>query len=412
MVGTGVFTSLGFQLDGLNNSISILLLWTIGGLISLAGAFSYAEIGSSYYRKSGGEYHFISELYNKFIGYLAGWVSLTVGFAAPVALAAMAFGTYMTGISDLHPEWLATAAVVLVSGIHSFNLKQSSIFQNFTTTLKIILIVLLVLLGLYLKPDADHLNISFTWLNEITTPFFAISLIYVSYSYSGWNAAAYIVEEIKDVTINLPKALIRGTVLVTLLYVGIHFVFLRHVASAQMLGKLDVGHIFATHVFGENGGLIISGMISFFLLSSVSAMIWVGPRVSKAMADDYTLWSFLKKENSNSIPIYAIWFQASLSLVMIWTGTFEQILLYCGFMLQLSAALCVFGSFIIRRKKQQLLRYKSPFHPIFPILFLAFSLWIIVFLIIQKPFESMLGMLNLLIGALTYYISKNLSKNV
>ena len=409
MVGTGVFTSLGFQVVGIENTWSLLLLWLIGGVVALAGAFSYAELGS-YFKRSGGEYHYLSEIYHPLVGYLSGWISLTVGFAAPIALAAMAMGAYISPYWSIDPKWMAVIVVLIVSLIHSISIRQSSRFQNTTTLLKVILIILFIVCGLWISPEETGLD--FTWIgsDELGLPAFAVSLVYVTYSYTGWNAAAYIVEEIEDVETNLPKALIRGTALVTLLYLLLQFIFLRHTPIDQLAGQMEIGHIVANQMLGETGGKAISYAIAFFLISSISAMVWVGPRVGQVMAEDYRLWRFLGVKNKNAVPVKAIWFQTGLSVLLILTGSFEQVLLYCGFILQLSSALSVGGTILLRRKNKEKLPYQSPAYPFFALFFVGISIWILVFLIYEKPFESLLGLSNLLLGGFSYWIGKKIWK--
>ncbi len=408
MIGTGVFTSLGFQLQDVTNTWSILFLWTLGGVMAIIGAFCYAEIGSAI-NKSGGEYIFLSKLFNPLVGYLSGWISLTVGFAAPVALAAMALGAYLGNVLQVNNTLLAISVIVLISVIHSFSLNVSSKFQSYASWFKVLLILILILIGLYYPQGDSALNFSDSWTMEIVTPSFAIAFVYVTYSYTGWNAAAYIIEEIDKPRINLPKALLRGTLLVTLLYVFMQFVFLKHGTLDDLKGQLDIGHVYATNLFGSQGSKTINILISFFLISSISAMIWVGPRVSMAMSKDFKLWRFLKRENKNKLPVAAVWLQALLSITYVLTGTFESVLLYCGFILQLSAALTVSGVFILRKKEHVSTGFKAPFYPLLPVAFILFSLWILAYLIIDKPMESMVGLLILAIGVLTYFFNKKIS---
>ena len=405
MIGTGVFTSLGFQLVDLQNTWSILFLWIIGGGIALAGALSYAELGA-YYRRSGGEYHFLSALYGPLVGYLAGWVSLTVGFAAPVALAAMALAAYTHTMTGMPATAIATLVLVLLAGIHSVHLRRSSRFQDVTTALKVVVIILFLAFGLAgpAWPEAA-LDWSASWQREIWLPAFGVALVYVTYAYSGWNAAAYIVEEIRDPARQLPQGLAgrdpAGDRAVRPAPVGISATGQPGATSRVV----EVGQIVAENRLGRTGGYWISGAIALFLISSISAMVWVGPRVSQRMADDHTLWHFLQPVNTHGIPVRAIWFQTLLSLIMVWTGTFETVLLYCGFILQLFAALAVGGSFLLRRKGIDL-PYRSPAHPVLPALFLAVSLGILIFLIWEKPQESLFGLSNLALGWITYRISR------
>lgn len=410
MIGTGVFTSLGFQLQDVTNTWSILLLWSLGGIMAIAGAFCYAEIGSAI-NKSGGEYVFLSKLIHPLAGYLSGWVSLTVGFAAPVALAAMALGAYLGNVFQIDNTLLAVTAILIISVIHSLSLNVSSKFQSYASWFKVLLILFLILTGLYFTQSDSALNFSNSWTVEILTPSFAIAFVYVSYSYTGWNAASYIIEEIDKPRINLPKALIRGTLLVTVLYVFLQLVFLKHGSLAELQGQLDIGHVYASNIFGSQGAKTINILISFFLISSISAMIWVGPRVSLAMSKDFKLWQFLQRKNKNNLPVAAVWLQAILSIAYVLTGTFESVLLYCGFILQLSAALTVAGVFVLRKEKTKNPGFKAPFHPVLPVIFTLFSVWIFVYLILDKPLESMIGMLILAIGVLTYFINKKITKS-
>lgn len=404
MIGTGVFTSLGFQLADTQNSISIVLLWVLGGVIALAGAFSYAELGA-FFKRSGGEYHFLSELYHPLVGYLSGWVSLTVGFAAPIALAAMAMAAYLAESIPGSPAWMATLVILFVSIVHSVNIQRSSRFQVFTTALKVILIFGFVILGFVLAPAVPNaMDWSSSWQQEIVLPAFAVSLVYVTYAYSGWNAAAYILDEIREPARNLPRALILGTLIVTILYVLLHWVFLRHAGLEALTGKVEVGQVVAEQLFGKSGGQWISLAIALFLISSISAMVWVGPRVSLVMAEDHRFWSFLNNRNEHGIPVRAVWFQSALSILLVWSGTFEEVLLYCGFILQLFACLAVIGTFILRRR-QQPLPYRNPTHPWLPILFIIASLWILSFLFIDRPTESLFGLANLAAGWMSYRIS-------
>ncbi|MGB5508060.1 APC family permease [Robiginitalea sp.] len=409
MIGTGVFTSLGFQLLDVQNSWSVAALWILGGVMALVGAFCYAEVGSAF-PKSGGEYVFLTKIYHPFVGYLAGWVSLIVGFAAPVALAAMALGAYTSNVVSIAPSVLAVGTVILISVIHSFNLRVSSRFQAFATWFKVLLLLFLIVTGLWVVSSSSALDFSGSWTLEVLTPSFAIAFVYVSYSYTGWNAAAYILDEVEHPSQNLPKALVRGTLVVTLLYVLLQLVFLKHGSLEALKGQIDVGHVFATAVFGPKGAAIINYLIAFFLISSISAMVWVGPRVSMAMSADYKIWGFLKRKNKNGLPVLALWFQAIISIIYILTGTFESVLLYCGFILQLSSALAVGGVFILRKRNPSATYYQSPFYPWLPLLFLLFSVWILGYLIVNQPQESLMGAGILAVGALTYFLSPKTEK--
>lgn len=423
MIGTGVFTSLGYQLGDLSNTAVILALWITGGLMALAGAFSYAEIGTAI-KKSGGEYAFLSEIFHPVIGYLSGWISLTVGFAAPIALSSIAFIEYFP-IPIPHARIFGIFLVLGITFIHTLNLNVSSKFQNITTLLKVLLIAAIVVAGLLLPAGTENaISFETPFFQEFKSTAFAVSLIYVTYSYSGWNAAAYITEEFRNPVKDLPKALITGTLVVTILYTLLQFVFLKHVPFDGLAGKLNVGTIAIEHMLGNRFAIIFSGAISLLLVSGISAMVWVGPRVTSSIAADYPLWRFFRN-NKKDIPVKALWFQAILSSVLLLSGTFEQILIYCGILLNISALLTVTGVFKLRSRKttektysypseinpEKVTKdYKSPLYPYLQLFFILICVWIIGFTFVNSPKETFIGALNLLAGLVTYLISKRIKK--
>lgn len=410
MIGTGAFTSLGFQLEDLQNPSTILILWSLGGLIALSGAFSYSEIGSQI-QSSGGEYTFLSKLFHPLVGYLSGWISITVGFAAPIALSAIAFSAYFP-FFNLDLKWTSILLIGLITAIHTRSLTTSSKFQNISTFLKVFLIVTLIMFGLFIQTSSDDVavfgGLDFT---EIISPAFAIALIYVSYSYSGWNAAAYIIDEIKDPKKSLPVALIGGTLLVTLLYTLLQYIFLKHVPVNELRGQLDVGTITMSKILGDRYGSFFGLAISLLLVSGMSAMIWVGSRVTSSIGKDHRFWYFFKVKE-NKLPNRALWFQFALSALLIITGTFEQILIYCGVLLTVSSMVTVCGVFKLRRQKLNNSKtgYKSPLFPVFQILYISLSLWMIFYAFLNKPTETLLGFTNIFLGLLTYLWSYKLDK--
>jgi APA family basic amino acid/polyamine antiporter len=409
MIGTGVFTSLGFQLIDLQNPTTILILWVLGGILALSGAFSYSEIGGQI-QSSGGEYAFLSHLFHPLIGYLSGWISITVGFAAPIALSAIAFVAYFP-FFNLNSKWTSIVIIGLITAVHTKSLKISSKFQDSSTLVKVFLMVVLIVIGLLSSatsnaiPAFDSVNFS-----ELLSPALAIALIYVSYSYSGWNAAAYIIDEIKNPKQTLPIALIGGTLIVTLLYTLLHFVFLKHVPVDELRGQLDVGNIYIKKILGDNSSSFFGFAISLLLVSGISAMIWVGSRVTSSIAKDHKFWHFFRAED-NKLPRRALWFQFGISALLILTGTFEQILIYCGVLLTISSMVTVFGVFKLRRQKLMSSNgvYKSPLFPFFQILYIVLSLWIILYAFKDKPTETLLGFTNIVLGLLTYLWSTKLN---
>ena len=408
MIGTGVFTSLGYQVIDIKNGSSIILLWLIGGVVSLLGALCYAEIGTTFPR-SGGEYNYLSKIYHPAVGFMSGFVSSTVAFAAPVAAAALALGQYFNNVFAVNPKVTASIVVVILSLIHAFTLNWGSKVQTVFTSIKVILIISFICFGLGSGHTGDvSFAVNSGTLGDITTAAFAIALFFVSYSYSGWNAASYIAGEIENPQKNLPKSLLYGTAIVTVLYVLLNYVFLYTAPIGALAGKSDVGYVSANYIFGDTGGKIISIIISILLVSSVSSMVMAGPRVSQTMGSDMKILSFLSKTTKNNTPLNATFFQMIISLFFIFTATFSQVITYIGFTLMLFTFLTVFGLFIIRIKKMNTKEtFRTPLYPITPILFLLFNSWLLYFGFTQKPMESMIGVATVLLGLIVYFIGRN-----
>jgi APA family basic amino acid/polyamine antiporter len=253
MVGVGVFTSLGFQVKDIPSGFAILALWSVGGIVALCGVFSYSELGAMFPRSSG-EYNFLSRAYHPAFGFVAGFVSATVGFAAPVALAAMALEQYGRAIFAGAPSLLlAVGTVWAVSLVQLTGVKHSSTFQLISTILKVVLITAFLIAGFVVgTPQAVSFTPQESDIGYVASAPFAIGLVFVMYSFSGWNAATYIIGELRDASQNLPRALFSGTLIVLVLYVALNAVFLHSAPIDKLAGQLDVARIAGTHMFGDD----------------------------------------------------------------------------------------------------------------------------------------------------------------
>ena len=408
MIGTGVFTSLGFQITEIKSIFALLMLWLIGGLIALSGALSYGELAAALPR-SGGEYHFLSKIYHPILGFLAGWVSILVGFAAPTALAAMAMGSYAQSfVPFAYPGVFAIFMVVVISLIHSFQIRIGGQFQRIVTFLKIALIIFFILSGVFIGvPQPLRILPGITDWHQVFSSSFAVSLIFVSYAFSGWNASVYITDEIKDPSKNIPWSLILGTFTVTILYFLLNFVFLYTSPISALEGKIEIGFISATAIFGESGGKIMALVITLLLVSTLSAMIWIGPRVTMVMGEDYRILRFLSRKNKYGVPVVAIWIQTGITMLLIISSTFEEVLVYAGFVLNIFTLLSVIGVFILRMRHRDLPRpYKVWGYPITPVFFILLSVWTLTYLMIDRTTESILGLITVLSGILIYLLNK------
>ena len=408
MVGTGIFTSLGFQVGDLPSGFVILFLWLIGGVCAFCGAVSYAELAAALPR-SGGEYHFLSKVYHPAVGFLSGWLSVTVGFAAPIALAAMAFAKYFAGfIPGASPLLLSIGIATLAALVHVYSVSIGGKFQNVTTTFKLLLILVFIGAGMFASAHVEPLSFLPKAGDSklITSTPFAVSLVYVMYSYTGWNASTYIVGEVRDPSRNVPLSVAIGSGLVTVLYLALNAVFL-HVAPLDALkGQLDVGHVAANYIFGQNGGHLMAGLVCIGLVSSISAMTWIGPRVTMVMGEDWPALRFLASKNANGVPSRAIVLQYLIVVALLATASFEKVLTYVQFSLSFCSFLTVLGVFVLRMTQPALPRpYKAWGYPLTPILFLVISGWMLVYLLKSHRDESLAGLATLLAGLVVYFLS-------
>lgn len=403
MIGTGVFTSLGFQLAEVQNTWSIILLWVIGGIFALIGAFTYAELGT-HFKESGGDYIFLSRIFHPIFGYLYAWTSLTAGFSAPIAISALAMTDYVAEPLGLGPyaKWLGIIIILILSMVHSVTIKVSGIFQDYSSLLKVLFVLALIAIGVFYLPyESSALAFDNTWTKEIWKPGFAVSLIYVSYAYQGWNSAAYIVDEIEEPRKNLPIALIGGTMMVMVVYIALQVIMLKHSSLEQMTGQVNVTTISFGNIFGERGTMWISLFIGFQLIATISSYLWIGSRITQSMAMEHSLWSYLSVKSDNNIPVRAIWIQAAISIGLALTVSLEQVMLYAGFILHLMSMLTIFSSFFIKAKEGT---FKSPFGRTLQVIYLFFSFIVLIYILYERPVESLLGFLLLAVGLGTYFL--------
>jgi len=409
MVGTGVFTSLGFQLVDIRSGFALLMLWAIGGLVALGGALTYAELGAALPR-SGGEYNLLRRIYHPAAGFVSGWISSTIGFAGPTALGAMTFAAYLSsifpdGLNDGMRKLVAAALVVVMALAHATNHRTSGSTQLVFTNFKIIVIVGFCLLALLVTNEPQPVN----FLPQagdgavLTSSVFAVSLIYVSFAYSGWNAATYLSSEVDNPQRNLPWILVMGTSIVTVLYVLLNFVFLYVAPMDAMVGQVEVGAIVAETALGAVGGQFVGLVFALLLISTVSAMTMAGPRVIQVIGEDYPALGFFGRTNRHGIPAVAIYTQTAVALTFILTSTFESVLVFAGFTMALNSSAAVFGVFVLRRRQPDLPRpYRTFLFPLPPLVYLTVMGWTLTFTLINRPVEA-LGSLAIIGSGLLFY---------
>jgi APA family basic amino acid/polyamine antiporter len=400
MIGTGVFTTTGFAAADLGRAGPVLLVWVLGGLLALCGAVVYGELGAMM-PKAGGEYVYLTEAFGPRVGFLSGWVSLTVGFSAPTAAAAIAFGRYLHAVVPDAP--VVPAALLLIAAmtaLHSVDVMLGSRVQTAFAVGKSLLILGFIVAAFVIgEGSAAHFQEMGTE-EQGGVSAMAVSLVFVSYSYAGWNAAAYIGGEVKDPGKNLPRALIIGTAIVTTLYLGLNLAYFWAAPPSELAGKVEVGHTAAQALFGERAGSALSTLIALGLVSSVSAMTMAGPRVYAAMAEDGRFFGALARRNERGAPWAALLLQGLLAAGLAATSSFEVLLLYVGFTLSVFSALTVVAAFVLRRRAPDAPRpYRTWGWPLTPLLFLALSVWMVAYVVVERPAVGLAGALTLLVGA-------------
>ncbi len=413
MVGTGIFTTSGLLMADLYNPLLMIILWVIGGVIALCGALCYGELGATY-PEAGGEYIFLNHLYHPIYGFLAGWVSLFVGFSAPIAAASLGCSEYLWEAIPALTSWgnpalfkrlVAIAIIIGFTLLHLRGLKIGVLIQNWLVVLKVLLIVVLVITGFTIGRG----SLSNFSLGRAFTFDFAglktvgLSLMWIMFAYSGWNASAYLGSEIRDPERNLPRSLIIGTGIVMLLYLLLNLLFIYSAAPAEMSGEIPIGGLAAGNLFGPGMRRLISLLIAFALLSSISAFIILGPRIYYAMARKGHFFSMAGRVHPVfKAPSGSIILQCCIALVMVLSGTFDQILTYMGFALGIFPLFAIFGLFKLRRRG--LSRAPIPFFPLIPIIYLLISSAILVLAYFERPVESSIALATVLTGIPVYYM--------
>ena len=409
MIGTGVFTSLGFQLLEIRSGFVILALWFVGGVTALCGAMTYAELGGALPR-SGGEYNFLSRTFHPAVGFVSGWMSASIGFAAPTALAAITFGTYLASVFPaLSPRWLAIGLIAALAAAHATTRRASGGTQRTFTYLKVVLIAVFCVLGWTLVEAPQDIR----FLpgpgdgTLLVSGAFAVALIYVHYAYTGWNAATYVIDELDRPGETLSRVLLLGTGVVMALYLLLNFTFLHAAPVTALAGKLEVGYVAARFVFGDAGASIMGVALALLLISTVSAMTLAGPRVLQVIGQDFHALRFLARTNRHDVPLVAILLQSGLAMAFVLTATFESILVFAGFTLGVSTLCTVAAVFVLRLRRPDLPRpYRVPWYPLPPLLFLAVTGWTLTYIVLQRPTEALAGTAVFATGAAFYMVSR------
>ena len=414
MIGTGVFTSLGYQTGSIPSWFSIMVLWSLGALISFFGALVYAEIATRI-KKSGGEYTYLSQIYSPWLGFIAGWISFIVGFAAPIAAVAIAIGEYTTDFFNISYNYIATFVIVFIGSVHLLGIKTGGWFQNVATRFKILLIfcllslpIIILIFGDFSRSEVvfNPFNNGVNDLDLIFSSDFAISLVWVCFAYSGWNASVYFADKIESPRKNIPFSLILGTLFVSVLYFGLNSAFLFSVNFDDLTGKTDIANIFLKTIFSTKVASSLSLIFGIALLSSLSSLFIAGPSVLEMMGKDYKTLKLLNKKNKNSSPYISIICFMIFPILMIQTASFEEIIKYIGVCLSFFSVLVVLGLPIVRKKFKDSNAFFLPFGNVLAFVFVVVNMWMLYHLI-SNDFKILFYALWTIIFGEIFYLYVN-----
>jgi APA family basic amino acid/polyamine antiporter len=425
MVGTGIFTGTGFLAGELGSPNLVFSIWVVGGIIAFLGAICYSELGINF-PSSGGEYVYLTRAFGPAWGFMTGWASFFAGFSAPIATAALAFSEYLghffPALSQQNApviagsgEWairlggaqaVACSLVAVFTVLNILGVQRVARVQNILTGAKILVLIAFITLGFTIGSGGTS-HFATTATRTATTSLaeqFALSLVFVFFAYSGWNAATYVAEELRQPARTLPLALGVGTALVTGLYVVLNFVFVYAAPLEELKGKEAVGAFAASRLFGPEIAGIFSGLMALSLMSTVNAMITVGPRVYYAMAGNGAFPAIAGKVHPRFHPPVAAIVAQGVGTMFMTLTPFRELIQYIGFTLYFFAAMSVASLFIFRRRPGwQKLRVVSFAYPLFPLLFILMGVWVTYQGIVLKPFVALAAGVTLATGALVYH---------
>jgi APA family basic amino acid/polyamine antiporter len=416
IVGAGIFLVSG-QVAGLVRSpAGFLVTWLLGGAVALAGALSNGELGGLFPR-SGGEYVYLREAYGPGLGFLSGWTSLWIAFPGSIASLAEGLGATVSPLlgldspSDGHPDApgpkiVGAAAIVLLTVVNAFGLRPGKWTQNALSAVKLAVFAALLALG-FLVPHAPASGLSPFFASGDRAGGIATALISVLFAYSGWNAATYVSGEMRDPSRTLGRALALGTVLCVALYLAINATYLRAMPLADLAQAKDPARAAARLLGGEATAVVLTPLVAVCVLSSMQASILVGPRIHHAMAVDRLFFAPLGKLHARTrVPVVALAFQGAVSIALLVTGSFEQLVTFTMSAIVAFSTLTVAAVIVLRVRRPEAPRaFRVPGYPWVPAAFIAVNVWVLWNVLTYRdssPREALYGLAIVATGVPAY----------
>ena len=424
VIGGGIFIVPAFVAQGVPNPIAMLGVWVAGGVLAFTGAMAYAELATLKPR-AGGEYVYLREAFGPVAGFLTGWTSFVAGFSGAIAASAVGLASYLgrflPAAGDTTPllrlplgslaltvspqSVVALAAIGALTIVHVVGIGPGRVVQNLLAGAKVATLVALVTFG-FMVGDGTTANFAES-AGPVATSAWVLALIPVMFSYSGWNAAAYVAEEIRDPGRNVPLAMGIGTAAVVVIYLLLNVLYVYALPVAE-LARVDVRVVdaVADRLFGSAVAAPLAAASAVMIAASISAMILAGPRVYYAMAQDGAFFTAAAKVHPTfRTPMMAIVAQSLWSGVLVLSGTFDQLVEYTGFAVVLFAGIAVTVLFVLRRREPDAERpFKAWGYPFAPLVFTGASFLMVANAIWQSPGTSLAGLAIIAAGVPVYFL--------
>ena len=416
IVGVGIFRTASSIAAHLSSPLLILALWGFGGLLSLCGALCYAELASMF-PASGGDYVYISEIYGRFLGFLFGWTKLFIERTGTIAILGFVFAEYagrVVAFDGALLRWVAAGAILLLTAINVAGIRWGKYVQNIFTMLKIGALMSIIAAGV--AAAASHNTVSPGWelpaLDGSLLQSMGVALVFVLWTYGGWTEAAYVAEEVKDPTHNVPRAIIQGVVLTTILYLLVNWSYLLFVPIETLTETPLVASRVMQDALGNFGSLFIAWMVACSAFGALNGYILTGGRILYAMGKDHALFTRLGSVDSTfHTPALALWANALIAIGLVFTKTFDQIMTYSTVVISVFFTLAVFGVMILRRTKPRHPRpHRAWGYPLTPILFCLTMVGFILDVCVKEPAESAFGFILLVLGLPLFWWSSRMKK--
>ena len=409
MIGTGVFTSLGFQLSNTENVLAIILIWFLGGVLAIIGALTTAELGTIF-KVNGGDYIFILNGIGKSWAFVSAFVSIFIAFIATASINALAMEAYLAPFDIPNLRLYIIGFILLITFIHSLSVNHGSRLQDITTWFKIVFIIVLIGLGIYYAPTPNSVfNTAKQTLVESMNLSMAMNLLYVNFAYIGWNAAVYLAADLENPRKNLPFALIIGTSVVTIIYILFQIVMLNMASKAQLVNQADVTLIAFRNYVSPTAIKFISAGIGLQLLATMSAFIWIGSRILQSMGEKFYICKYFSKQNNKGIALRSLWFNGLTIIIVMYFGSLKQILISTSFILQFTATLVIVSYFRIKKPAD---RFKSPWSPYIQIIFVCINFGFLIINLVNDFKQTYIGFGILILIFIFYWISNYYEKKL